>query len=440
MVTESRFFPHAANNFIDGYTNSDYRLPLEDEQLDYFYVARHEQNSRLELLKKELLVGAEKGLTTKFLLSGHVGCGKSTEMNRAVKEMERDLALREALFVVPYSVNEVLDLQDVDYTDIAFSIVMGVYNRLQKLDITFPRQSLEAVTTWIAAEVEKFTTRAVGIEMEVGGDGGLPTMLSLLSLLGIKVRGGGAIANETRAKVKKRAPELRHLVNHILEHIKELSGMNILLVIDDLDKLPRSQALRVFRDDGPFLTLLNCMAVYTAPVSLMYELGNSPSFEPYRVLPVPMFKIKHYRDEDGYNEYDIEKMIEMVYRRVSPQLFDDGIVDQMVKATGGVVRHLIKMSRDCCLYCATFHRERVDQEVLNWVVNEFKKDFSRRLDRADYARLKRIHLEKGCESTEQAWEYLHSLCVLEYVNGDYWYDVHPIVLRLIEEREPVEAQ
>jgi hypothetical protein len=27
--------------------------------------------------------------------------------------------------------------------------------------------------------------------------------------------------------------------------------------------------------------------------------------------------------------------------------------------------------------------------------------------------------------------------VLEYVGSDYWYDVHPIVLQLIKEREPI---
>ncbi|HYN89809.1 MAG TPA: hypothetical protein VER55_14850, partial [Ardenticatenaceae bacterium] len=398
--------------------------------------ARQEHESRLRLLKKELLWGAQKGLTTKFLLSGHVGCGKSTELNRSVKEIERDPRLRQSLFVVSYSINEILDLQEVDYTDIAFSVVVAIYNRLQKLDIAFPRQNMDRVTDWITAEVERFTKRTVGAELEIGG-AGLPKLLSFMALLGIRVRGGAMVTSGTRAKVKKRAPEIRHLVNRILAQIKELSGMNVLLVVDDLDKLPKIEALRVFRDDGPFLTLLNCMAIYTAPVNLMYELASSPSFEPYKSYPVPMFKIRHHHQEEGYNEPDIAKLTEMVYRRVSPRLFADGIVDQMVKTSGGVVRHLIKMVQDACLYCATFGRDKIDQEVFDWVINEFKKDFSRRLDRGDYVRLKRIHLEKSCESSEQAWEYLHSLCVLEYVNGDYWYDVHPVVLRLIEEREPL---
>ncbi len=430
-------YPRAATNFVDAYANTDYRIPLEGEQLDAFYVARQDHDSRLELLKQELLWGAERELDTKFIVSGHVGCGKSTELNRSVKEIEADATLRERLFVVPYSVNEILDLQDVDYTDIAFSIVIGVYNRLERLDLSFPQEHIREITEWISREVERFATTTLGGEVEVGTDLGLPKLLSFLNVLGIRVRGGARFGTEVRYRVKKRAPELRHLVNTLLDRLKEISGMNVLLVIDDLDKLPKREALRVFRDDGPFLTLLSCMAIYTAPVSLMYELGESPSFGPYRSYPVPMFKVMHRCPEKGLYEPDIHKMMELVYRRVAPELFEDGVVEEMAKASGGVVRHLIKMVQDACLYCATFGHEVITHDVLEWVINEFKRDFSRRLTRSDYVRLKRIHLTKDCEDSEQVWEYLQSLCVLEYVNGDYWYDVHPIVQRLIAEREPI---
>lgn len=432
-------YPRAARTFAEAYANTDYRLPLTGEQLDAFYVSRSDRNSRLELLEQELLLGVEKELNTKFLLSGHVGCGKSTELNRSVKEIEENDALREGLFVVPYSINEVLDLQGVDYTDIAFSIVVGVYSRLEQLDLTFDEKHIEEVTEWIGKEVEQFTTSILGGEVELETLFGLPRILGYLNLLGIRVRGGGARGSEVRYKVKKRAPELRHLLNEMFVQLKALTGMNVLLVIDDLDKLPRREALRVFRDDGPFLALLDCMAIYTAPVSLMYELGDSPSFEPYRSYPVPMFKIAHREPEAGFYEPDINKMIEMIYRRVSPTLFTEGIVEQMVKISGGVARHLIKITQDACLYCTTFHKEIIDQEVFDWVIEEFKRDFSRRLTREDYARLKRIHIQKDYDDDDHAWEYLHSLCVLEYVNGDYWYDVHPAVQRLIAEREPIKV-
>ncbi len=423
----------AATNFVDAYANTDYRLPLHDEQLDHFYVPREDGGSRLELLKKEIIWGAEKGLSTKFLLSGHVGCGKSTELNRLVRELENDPEFRHHVFVVSYSINQILDLQGVDYTDIAFSIVVAIYNRLQELDIAFPESEVYAVSEWINKEVEVFTRKTLGVDVDLGSAAGLGKILSLLSLVGVNIKGGGQRVEETRIRVRKRASELRGLLNSIIHRIEEVSGKRMLIVIDDLDKLPRMEALQVFRDEGPFLSLLDCLAVYTAPVSLMYELGDSPALEPYKIYPVPMFNI-YEREGRAINERAVGKLEEMIHRRVSPELFEPGVTRRLALTSGGVARHLIKLVQDCCLYCATFDIPRVNDEVVDWVINEFKKDFSRRLGQEDYVNLKRIHLQKEYPEMENAWEYLQSLCVLEYSDGNYWYDVHPIVEMLLRDR------
>lgn len=426
-------YPFAARNFLDAYSNTDYRMPLQDQQLDRFYVPREKEGSRLELLKKEIIWGAEKGLSTKFILSGHVGCGKSTELNRLTRDLERDETASHQLLVVSYSINEILDLQGIDYTDIAFSIVVALYNKLQELDIALSPEEVHKVSDWINKEVETFTRRTLQAEVDVGTSEGLGRLLSLISLIGISVRGRGEKFEETRFRVRKRASELRDLVNGIVRRVKEITGKNILVVIDDLDKLPRMEALQVFREEGPFLTLLECMAIYTAPVSLMYELGDSPALEPYKTYPVPMFGV-FKKENRQVNEEGVAKLEEMVYRRVHPQLFEEGVVRRLALASGGVARHLVKMVQDSCLYCATFNLPRISHEVVDWVINEFKKDYSRRLSHEDYLNLKRVYELKECPSLENAWEYLQSLCVLEYSNGNYWYDVHPVVELLLEEK------
>lgn len=426
-------FAHAARTFEEAYANTDYRLPLRGDQLDQFYVARAEDTSRLEMLKQELLIGAEKGLSTKFLVTGHLGCGKSTELNRLVRNIAEEARLRDNLFVVSYSASDVLDLQDVDYTDIAFSIVAGVYDRLRELDITFSSDTIEQITAWINKEVESFTAKTLGAEVEIGSGVGFGRLLGMMNLIGIRISGSGEHSKEVRKKVKKRAPELRDLVNNLMTELRELTGMSVLLVIDDLDKLRKDDALQVFREDGPFLTLLDCMAIYTAPVSMMYQLGESPSFERYRRYPIPMFKVASQNGSAAGD--DLERLVEMVHRRVSPDLFAPGVVEKLALISGGVVRHLIKMVQDGCLYCQTFQHPLIDREVLIWLLERLKEDFSRWLGQADYEVLKRIHRAKSCRDAEEAWEYLQSLCVLEYANGGYWYDLHPVVRMLIGERE-----
>ncbi|RLC78736.1 MAG: hypothetical protein DRI61_09340 [Chloroflexi bacterium] len=387
---EANVYPFAARNFVDAYANTDYRMPLHDKQLDHFYVSRDDEGSRLELLKKEIRWGAERGLVTKFLLSGHVGCGKSTELNRLVREIEQDQETRDNLFVVSYSINEILDLQGVDYTDIAFSVVVAIYNKLQEFDIAFPEEDIQKISDWINKEVEIFTRKTLEADIEVGTGSGLGKLLNLLTLIGINVKGTGQKVEEARIRIKKRAPDLRDLVNNIINRVKETSGKNVLIVIDDLDKLPRMEALQVFKEEGPFLALLDCMAIYTAPVSLMYELADSPALEPYKAYPVPMFKV-YEKEARKVNERGVSKLEEMIYRRVSPELFEEGTARRLALASGGVARHLIKMVQDSCLYCAAFNIPRINDNVVDWVINEFKKDFSRRLGHNDYVTLKKIH-------------------------------------------------
>ncbi len=426
-------YPFAARNFLDAYSNTDYRMPLHNQQLDRFYVPREGGASRLELLKKEIMWGAEKGFPTKFILSGHVGCGKSTELNRLTRDLEREEATRHNLMVVSYSINEILDLQGIDYTDIAFSIIVALYNKLQELDIALPPDEVQKISDWINKEVELFTRKTLQAEVDVGTSEGLGKLLSLISLIGISIKGRRERVEETRFRVRKRASELLDMVNNIVKKVKEITGKNLLVVIDDLDKLPRMEALQVFREEGPFLTLLDCMAIYTAPISLMYELGDSPALEPYKTYPVPMFNV--YKKEDRQvNEDGVARLEEMVYRRVHPELFEEGVVRRLALTSGGVARHLVKMVQDCCLYCATFNVPRINHKVVDWVINEFKKDYSRRLSHDDYLNLKKVYELKECPGLENAWEYLQALCVLEYSNGSYWYDVHPVVELLLKEK------
>lgn len=426
-------YPFAARHFLDAYSNTDYRMPLHDQQLDRFYVPREGGASRLELLKKEIVWGAEKGFPTKFILSGHVGCGKSTELNRLTRDLEKEEATCHNLLVVSYSINEILDLQGIDYTDIAFSIIVALYNKLQELDIALPPDEVQKVSDWINKEVELFTRKTLQAEVDVGTSEGLGKLLSLISLIGISIKGRGEKVEETRFRVRKRASELLEMVNSIVKKVKEITGKNLLVVIDDLDKLPRMEALQVFREEGPFLTLLDCMAIYTAPISLMYELGDSPALEPYKAYPVPMFNV-YKKENRQVNEEGVARLEEMVYRRVHPELFEEGVVRRLALTSGGVARHLVKMVQDCCLYCATFNVPRISHKVVDWVINEFKKDYSRRLSHDDYLNLKKVYEFKECPGLENAWEYLQALCVLEYSNGSYWYDVHPIVELLLKEK------
>jgi hypothetical protein len=122
----------AAHSFIEAYANTNYLMPLRGETLDRFYVDRGLQSQLRELLG-ELEAGARANPpnNTKFLFVGHTGCGKSTELSRLVYLIEngpeRYQFIKDTFLPIQYSVSEIVGLYDIEFVDLALSMIIGIY-------------------------------------------------------------------------------------------------------------------------------------------------------------------------------------------------------------------------------------------------------------------------------------------------------------------------
>jgi hypothetical protein len=79
------------------------------------------------------------------LITGHRGCGKSTELRQIKGELED-----KGLFCVYFDVEDVLDVNDVEYLDVLLAIARVVYEELKEARITLPEQPLRALDDWFA--------------------------------------------------------------------------------------------------------------------------------------------------------------------------------------------------------------------------------------------------------------------------------------------------
>ena len=122
-------YPEAAKNFIDAYANTNYLRPLKGKEMERFYVNRG-FHSELKALMGELEAGAKTFPLnhTKFLFVGHTGCGKSTELYRLANIIEtgtgRYQYLHDNFLPIQYSVSEVVGLYNIEFVDIALSIIL----------------------------------------------------------------------------------------------------------------------------------------------------------------------------------------------------------------------------------------------------------------------------------------------------------------------------
>jgi hypothetical protein len=434
----TRHYPNAGHNFIDAYANTNYVRPLRGEDLDRFYVERGEHSELMSVIG-ELEAGAlaNPPNNTKFLFVGHTGCGKSTELSMLVNIINssdhQHQVLCENYLPVQYSVSEVVGLYNIEFVDIALSMVLGIYQAMEALGHTVDGTPARRVYDWLYQEEEDTTTRAR--PMESGGMGLDMALGSLIRLIDVRLKSEGVVREEIRTRIRKYIPELISLINQAIDEVSAVTGKHVLLIIDDLDKIqPLENALRIFREHVRSLISFRCFVIYTAPISLLYDPASTHVSQTMEIHYMPMFRVRTRAGERELPEaVDVAMLREIIYRRVHPALFGEGVVERAIDMTGGVLRELIRVIRGCCVYCQEYELGQITHNVLDIQKSKLKGEYYRMLEHDDYKWLRRVNRTKSRADVNM--RHLESLCVLYYPNGKGWFDVHPIVRELLEEWE-----
>ena len=430
-------YPSAARNFIDAYANTNYLRPLRGEDLDRFYVERGVY-SELKSLIGELEAGAlaDPPNNTKFLFVGHTGCGKSTELSHLASLInspsDEHSVLRDNYLPVQYSVSEVVGLYNIEFVDIALSMVLGIYQAMEALGHTVDDAPARRVYDWLYQEEEETKTRTHTMGGGIGLDVGLG---SIIRLIDVRLKSEGVVREEIRTRIRKFIPDLISLINQAIDEVSAITGKHVLLIIDDLDKIqPLENALRIFREHVRSLASFRCFVIYTAPISLLYDPASTHASQTMEIHYMPMFRVRtRGGDQELPDAADVVTLREIVYRRVHPSLFEEGVVDRLIYMTGGVLRELIRVIRGCCVYCQEYDLGQITHNALDIQKSKLKGEYYRMLEHDDYKWLRRVNRTKSRADVNM--RHLESLCVLYYPNGKGWFDVHPVVRELLDEWE-----
>ena len=113
-----------AMNLIEAYNNFVVEPLKTEEEFRDFYVERPKgAPSPIEELKDRI---ENSESAKKYLFLGFRGCGKSTELNRLLRLLDKDKFL-----IVSYSIRE-LDVSDFDFRDFFASMALKIYDTAEK--------------------------------------------------------------------------------------------------------------------------------------------------------------------------------------------------------------------------------------------------------------------------------------------------------------------
>ncbi|WP_434420333.1 hypothetical protein [Nannocystis pusilla] len=361
------------------------------------------------------------------LVTGLIGSGKSTELNRLMGALQtkRD----EKLFHVTYlDANEYLDSTEIGLPDLLTAFLPAlVADPILNMPKSAAAQDMwRNVRQWV---------RAVGQDVAediVSGTKGLRVLLK--SLPGFQRR----FRDRTETHITGLFDHLRSVINEIRKSLLAEGVDDLVIVIDNLEKIHfriieadvSSNTHEVFfLNQLPPIQQLPVHMVLSFPLSVYLSVARIRNLYPNsEIAMIPMVRVRdrHTKQDD---EIGLAALRALVARRVDvARVFaSEEVLRSILCASGGCPRDILRVISQAALRKGELP---LDQQTIDAVLREQNASFERVLQGRPY--LQQLHhIERTGSfpsgfSNEDRIRLLEELIVVEY-NGETWYDVHPFV-------------
>jgi hypothetical protein len=377
------------------------------------------EDKPLDRLKRALL--RQHRQPPKYFFSGHRGCGKSTELNRLAADDE----IKERFFIVKYSVKDVCDVNNLDYIDVLFSIGAQLYIQYLEAGGKLESGLIKELDGWKNSIIEKEAAASTSAEVSI--ESGIKAFF--ISFLA-KIKSEDSTRKTIRQKIEPKLSELIDKINMLIADIEGKEKKKILVLIDDLDKPRLDQAKIIFFNNYTAITQPSCFIVYTVPISIYFTSEFTVLKESKFFLP--NVKLHSKNDKTSRDKIGYELMRLFVSNRMKTELIEPDALNHAIKIGAGVFRESARVMQIAIDRAIEKGRKNIINEDVDWAESELRGDFKRQLTTDDYIILKEICDKNEMRGIERIENLLHNLSVLEYVNGEPWCDVHPVIEKLLK--------
>ncbi|WP_413173241.1 ATP-binding protein [Anabaena azotica] len=383
------------------------------------------------------------------LFTGHIGCGKSTELLRLQVELEAA-----DFHVVYFESSEDLEITDIDIADVFLAIASRISKSLDTIVLEEPKKFQELLQgAWniLNSEVTTVKAKIPGVpEVGVNLDGQKLSLSLGIGEITTKMKSDSTL----RAKINKYlGPQKTNLLQAInqellepaIAKLKQQGKNGLVVIVDNLDRIDnsvkawgRTQQEYIFVDQGEYLTKLNCHVIYTMPLALKFsnEYGTLTQRFPEEPKILPMVPVK--RSDGSVHEQGLELMKQMILARAFPNLspeerlnklteiFDTPeTLDRLCQISGGHVRDILRLLNPWIMKDKKFP---LQSKTLEQIIRERRNEMSLPISAGEWELLRHVKQTKHVNDDQGYQKLIRSRFVFEYRDqGELWFDVNPIL-------------
>ena len=366
------------------------------------------------------------------LFTGHIGCGKSTELL-----LLKNLLEEQNFYVVYFEATEDIDIGDVDISDILLSITRHVIESLEKLDISFRPNYFQK----IFGEIQRILPTGIditGVDFSVG-----------IATITTQMKNSSTERDQLRNILEPRTPSLidsinREILEPAIDRLAAQGKKGLAVIIDNLDRIENtiktngsSQPEYLFVDRGEQLRKLKCHVVYSIPLILTFanKLQSLQNRFGSGVQILPMVKVKN-RDGQIFEE-GVNLLRQMVLARAFPnvkkeerfvlisKVFNEPqTLERLCLISGGHIRNLLVFLSSCLRQ----EDPPISRECLNGIIRLQRDMLKRTITPDEWELLEQVKNTQWVSGEEKYATLLPSLFVFEYEDEDgQWFEVNPLL-------------
>lgn len=424
------------NLIADIYNAFDPFRPLEPG--DPFYVVCNEVRGNDNVLRELGRKIERSNQSTCQLYTGHRGVGKSTELKRLKADLES-----KGCRVIYFAVDDDIDEEDAQYTDILLACTRHVLEELQN------QANPSLLTSWLQSRWQSLKELALTeIKFE---EMKLEAQISQFAKLTATLRQVPNTRQKIREQIDIHSVSLLDALNQFIAEAKRTLGSKLVVIVDNLDRIvpmPRSEGRNnhdeIFLDRSGQLRRLDCHVIYTVPISLVYSNRAAALRDSYGDCQVvPMLMVRH-RDGQLFPA-GLAKVKELISRRVSQfapdlaletEIFDQPeTVNRLCQMSGGHMREVMQLMQVALDWSDSLP---IPASAVQQAITRARNNYRNTVDEADWQKLAEVAVSKLVPNDGDYRNLLFNRCVLEYreidQNGDMicWHDIHPLIESISE--------